>query len=136
MGLTLRVDREPEDPRKLAVQLAEALQGAADNKSEAETLRSAAKAERSKAMSTRDTMVRVREYRRSTPPDAPRRRMDPMAEYDLSAMETERQQQTARAEHLRTKADEHEQESKKQGARVKEIQLKINVLRKTDGRPQ
>jgi ABC-type nitrate/sulfonate/bicarbonate transport system substrate-binding protein len=128
MGVVLQVEREPEDPRRLAAALAEAMQSVEDHQADATTFAAAANAERNKAIERRMLIERIEEHRKKNS-GAPRRRMDPMAEYDLPAMIAERDAFFARADEFRTIADKHLHGAEQAKIKVRALQQKIRQSR-------
>jgi hypothetical protein len=126
MGVVFHVEREPDDPRRLAADMAEAIQTAEDHQVDANAFAAASKAERDKALERRAMIKRVEEHRSS---GAPVRRMDPMAEYDLNVMAAERDAFFARADEFRKIADGHLQDVERAKIKAKELQQRIKRAR-------
>lgn len=136
----LEVSVDPEDPSRLALELAEAIASALQYADDGRAMAAQALCERGKAVAHVALAARVREYR--SRPQTQRRRMDPMATYDLTTIDDEVEALRARADQLDKlaaeadrKADECRRKVPELQQRIKQAHAAIAAKGKVDGGP-
>jgi hypothetical protein len=132
----LEVSITPEDPAKLAMQLAAAYEGALAGDAEAAAFDQQAVVEDAKATQLVELLDKLREYRSRPAPAG--RRMDPMATYDVEALKDEIAVLCERAHDLRMRAAAARDVARKCRADVPMLQEKIaraNAAGRSDGDP-
>lgn len=129
----LLVEVAPEDPAQLAMELAEALQSEALYGADARTYDAQAAAERASVQSLMQVEIDVRERRRRERDGEvfKRRRMDPMAEYDLDAIKAEVQGSKDRVQKYAKIANEQRAKAAESKAKIPGLQRRIHVARET-----
>jgi hypothetical protein len=131
-GVTLIVTKNrPEDaPERLAVRLAEVINGIANLQADVRALTGQADAERKKAKGLDAVIFQLRERERNPPAQV--RRMDPLATYDMDACIEERDLYQRRAKDLQDQAARKEREKGNFQMEMVGIQSKLAVARRAN----
>ena len=124
-NLAFRIDEwRPEDaPARLAAQLAEELQHAANLDLDARTFEEAAKYEIQKTKSLKEAIFFAKEYRRN-PPANPRR-MERGAEYNLEAIDKQLKEAFANAKSFTARVAKYKEDAVKARARADALTVKL-----------
>lgn len=111
MRVRIEEIRDQNSPQRLALQLAEAMHRVGEAQNDAIAFGEFASSETMKASELRDLMHRIKtegreNVRTFNPKTGKPRRMDPLQEYDLGALQTEIDLRRRRAQEFREKANE------------------------------
>ena len=136
IGLKIESDRPEDDPKNLAIKLADAMQIEISAKKDAFEFRQQAQRERMKAKQHGNTLVMLREYNRKKKKaiddgkEWNPSRMEPMETYDEDKIKKERIKYIERARELDDLANDYDSKAKEAQLRVQQLQKKLASARK------